>query len=798
MAGMTGEKKIIGLWRDRSDEADGSGGAAPEVAAPGDAEAMAAASPPAEAAPPPRGWLDPLPKEEADALMAEADAKTPPALRSDRWLAGLLIVLALAWCAVVGWTVSVAGTRIPAMADVPQIGLTLAGPLAILLLLWIARLLSSKARTDQFARAARALRQENEALTASVGALAGQLDAARGALAEQGQALQNYGLDAAARLHDSSASLTASADKLTAAHDRMAASGNVAQQRMDGLLAGLPRVDDVAQRLAENFAQAGRVAHQHGANLEAQLALLTERAAAADAAVLTLMDQLSGGFRAMEGHVEKLCNTVSLRSDAAAAVQKRALGLIAKEQEAIEARVAETLGALTRVTEEARARLADGCEESVSDLEARLATATETSQALATQLAAHAGVAEQLVAGLGEAVSDVDGRLTALDEQVRARSDAIGTALTALGGTVDSFADRSARGADTVQALVTGTEALITALDSAARELDEALPAAFARLEASAGSARAMVSGLGAPLAANAELASTVEARLEQSRKLTQLVRSELEAVQEDRVGALEALQAGLAAAEAQLRDLAAQSHTEARDGGTAMLAALEEVRAASQSAARDARALIEAAVDEAGGTLRERAAGALDAALKSEIDTQLRAIEAAADRAVAAANGAAEKLMRQLITIMDASASVEQRLAEAETVIASSDRDTLAKQVVVLTDSLKSTAIDLTKILSLDVSDTAWDAYLKGDRGIFARRAVHLIDKSEAREILRRYQSDMEFQRHVNHYIHDFEAILRVLMGTRDGQAISVTLLSSDIGKLYVVLAQAIDRLRS
>jgi len=35
-------------------------------------------------------------------------------------------------------------------------------------------------------------------------------------------------------------------------------------------------------------------------------------------------------------------------------------------------------------------------------------------------------------------------------------------------------------------------------------------------------------------------------------------------------------------------------------------------------------------------------------------------------------------------------------------------------------------------------------------------------------------------------------------MAGARDGSAISVTLLSSDIGKLYVALAQSIDRLRS
>src|SRR3546814_12482620 len=76
----------------------------------------------------------------------------------------------------------------------------------------------------------------------------------------------------------------------------------------------------------------------------------------------------------------------------------------------------------------------------------------------------------------------------------------------------------------------------------------------------------------------------------------------------------------------------------------------------------------------------------AIDAAVKTEVTTQLAAIEAASQRAVEAANGAADRLMRQMITIMDTSASVEQRAIEAEQAIAASDRDSLAKQVGLLT----------------------------------------------------------------------------------------------------------------
>ena len=116
---------------------------------------------------------------------------------------------------------------------------------------------------------------------------------------------------------------------------------------------------------------------------------------------------------------------------------------------------------------------------------------------------------------------------------------------------------------------------------------------------------------------------------------------------------------------------------------------------------------------------------------------------------------------------------------------------------MALITESLNSHSIDIAKALSTEVTDTAWASYLKGDRGVFTRRAVKLIDGGEAREIASLYEDDHEFRDHVSRYIHDFEAMLRTMLSTRDGHALGVTLLSSDMGKLYVALAQAIQRLR-
>ena len=141
---------------------------------------------------------------------------------------------------------------------------------------------------------------------------------------------------------------------------------------------------------------------------------------------------------------------------------------------------------------------------------------------------------------------------------------------------------------------------------------------------------------------------------------------------------------------------------------------------------------------------------------------------------------------------------NLERRIADSRESFEGVGDDSFARRMVLLTESLNSTAIDVAKILSNDVTDTAWAAYLKGDRGVFTRRAVRLLDAGEARAIAAHYGDDAEFREHVNRYIHDFESMMRVLLSTRDGNAIGVTLLSSDVGKLYVALAQAIERLRN
>ncbi|MDP9056518.1 MAG: ATPase [Pseudomonadota bacterium] len=204
------------------------------------------------------------------------------------------------------------------------------------------------------------------------------------------------------------------------------------------------------------------------------------------------------------------------------------------------------------------------------------------------------------------------------------------------------------------------------------------------------------------------------------------------------------------------------------------------------------------ASISSLANQLGEESGEAIERAMRLQVAEISGKLEQAAARAAGISREAASQLREQLAKVNDLVGNMETRVDQARARAEERVDDDFARRVALITEALNSNAIDIAKALDTDVSDTAWSAYLRGDRGIFTRRAVRLLDPPEARGIMQLYQNDRDFREYVSHYIHDFEGMLRQLLSTRDGHALGVTLLSSDMGKLYVLLAQAIERLRN
>ena len=233
---------------------------------------------------------------------------------------------------------------------------------------------------------------------------------------------------------------------------------------------------------------------------------------------------------------------------------------------------------------------------------------------------------------------------------------------------------------------------------------------------------------------------------------------------------------------------------TQAREELSAAIATLQKEATDALAGLEDRQA---EHIRKLAGQIGEASATAIDEALEERTKAAIGSLDEAGARASEASRTAAIQLRDQLLKVNELAGNLESRIARARERAEEQVDNDFSRRVALITESLNSNAIDIGKALSTEVTDTAWTSYLRGDRGIFTRRAVRLLDNTQAREIAELYDQEPDFREHVSRYIHDFEAMLRMLLSTRDGHALGVTVLSSDIGKLYVTLAQAIERLR-
>nr|MDP8994395.1 hypothetical protein [Pseudomonadota bacterium] len=436
--------------------------------------------------------------------------------------------------------------------------------------------------------------------------------------------------------------------------------------------------------------------------------------------------------------------------------------------------------------------------EATSGLADNVHTAGARVEALADRLAEQEQASRALLCGIDSEIAAIDQKFAQLRESGAFNAGRLTEAMAEVRESLQALHAEVRGGHQTTGESVERAHQLAGTLAGISAQLSAELPAALGEVEVQAGrtteAARALLPEVETvQVAAGAAAASLAEGEASVRRQQEELGR--LLGTIADSVGEAEERLRALAEA-------AGVADGEARkivtDTAPELVEALVRVRDTAHQAAAHAREAIAAVIPESVAKLAEASRDAVSEAVTEPVQEKLSQLSVMSEGAVAAARRASERLTRQLVTIGETAAAIEARLEEERAAREEKDAESLTRRVALLIESLNSTAIDVTKILSNEVTDTAWAAYLKGDRGVFTRRAVRLLDSGEAREVLRHYEEEPEFREQVNRYIHDFEAMLRRVLADKDGSPLSITLLSSDMGKLYVALAQAIERLRS
>ena len=586
--------------------------------------------------------------------------------------------------------------------------------------------------------------------------------------------------------------------------------------------------------MTNNIGNAGRNAQTQLEQLISGFNRLNEFGQASERQV----DHLRTAFEAAVGEFTRHCDALSSMADKSfAALRERGdefrTQLEGHEVEALAA-MRTRADTMSRELEEARAILDRQEQETLVSLRARLCAIRDEGAAIARALRddeTGAGEAWQAtieamtarIAEMDEKLNELHGANAQRMAQFSDQTDELGRSLASYGEQVASIsqtAEDAGRSVDSTLARATDrlrdSQAWLTEIEgnlpgvtessirlfelihASAEEGSRRLPGALSetenRLSALEERARAMREAAVAAAGAGEALSGSLNGTREDLGAIAQ----EVEALHDRLEQAASGHSGHLARIRGEITSLGDESAAIAERARAELSSALRELHEASRNAIID----IEGASAPAVRALAERLAGesaaAIDRAMRASAAETVGKLEAAASHAAGVSHEAAIQLRDQLLKVNELAGNLEMRVAQARERAEEQVDNDFSRRAALITEALNSCSIDIAKALSADVADTAWAAYLRGDRGIFTRRAVTLLDNAEGRAISQIYETDQEFRGHVSRFIHDFEAMLRQILSTRDGHSLGVTLLSSDMGKLYVALAQAIERLRS
>jgi ABC-type transporter Mla subunit MlaD len=713
-------------------------------------------------------------------------------------LASALILLAIAWTAFTAWS---AGRALGnASLSSPQIAQWVAvatGPLALLGLVWLMFGRTRRREAEKFTRSVVTMRTEARSLEALLQVLSQRISDSRSELTMITEHLMQLGDKATDKLGGITRDFDSSTDKLAKQGQALDRAAEMARTDIAVLLEDLPRAEQHARSISEQLRGAASDTAARTAEFDRQLAALADRTREADEIVSAAAQRLVAHLTHIESAGAAAAVRVGEAESGFSAAVEALLDRTGATLEEIRTGIDVQAQAVTALVEQAQAGIGRAGVDAAGALEANVGAANTALDALTARVAEQERASQRMVAEIDRALGDLDQRFAALaqagDERAGRFLDALGRSRSEL----EALGEVTVRQDDSLQTLAQRTQGLQASLErlsaTVRAQVSHALEEAGGQTEYLVNSTRSVRPEIewirDAAREASERLESTGSALAGQQERLSALLAS-----LDEGVGGAEAKLAELATAMSAAQAEAAQLTSET---GPNLVQALVQVREAAAHAAERAREAISAIIPQTAEGLSEATREALERVIRESVEDRLREVESAAARAVDSARGATDRLTQQMLVLGQSATALEQHIEKQQEERREADSEAFARRVSLLIDSMHSASIDVGKILSDEVDEKAWEAYLKGDRGVFTRRAARLIGSSESRAIRAHYESDREFQQSANRYIHDFEAMLRRVMAERDGGMIAVTLMSSDMGKLYAALSDSLDRRR-
>ncbi|HEX8937538.1 MAG TPA: hypothetical protein VF776_04650 [Sphingomicrobium sp.] len=713
-------------------------------------------------------------------------------------LATALIILAGLWIGYSAWSAgrTLAGQPLSSPLIAQWLAVA-AGPLALMGLVWLMFGRTRRKEAERFTRSVITMRSEARSLEALLEVLSQRINDSRSELSMISQHLMQLGDDATGKLGGITREFDSSSEKLKLHGEALDRAAEAARNDIAVLLDDLPKAEQTARSVAEQFRSIGSESLTKAETFGEQVDKLAERTRSTDQLVGEASDRLAARLSEIEAAGAAAVGSAGQAEAAFSGTLDALLERTSVTLDQIRSGIDVQAAAVASLVAQASAGIGKAGADAGESLAANIDRASSSLEGLSARVAEQDRASQHMIAEIDRGLALIDQRFSELAANGDERANHFLESLTRARAELDTLAAQAGTQEGAIGSLAERSAMLRESIERLAIEIREKVGPAIGeaqegadRLVEVAASARPEIGWLrDATIEASEKLSATNCEIAEQRERFSELLAS-VDSGVEDAQSRLAELASTLAQVEREAANLSSET-------GPALVASLVQVKEAAVHAAERARESIQAVIPETAGKLSEEAAQALERVIRESIEDRLRDVETVAAHAVESARSASDRLTQQMITIGQTATALEAHIERTSKEQREKDSEAFAKRVALLIDSMHSAAIDVGKIMADEIDDKAWNSYLKGNRGVFTSRAVRLIGGSETRAIRAHYETDSEFQRSVNRYVADFEAMLRRVLAERDGGMIAVTLMSSDMGKLYAGLSQAIDKLR-
>lgn len=142
-----------------------------------------------------------------------------------------------------------------------------------------------------------------------------------------------------------------------------------------------------------------------------------------------------------------------------------------------------------------------------------------------------------------------------------------------------------------------------------------------------------------------------------------------------------------------------------------------------------------------------------------------------------------------QLNEILDVSQKAKTYVEQTKAELADIETDKFMKDAKVILEALSTFSVDIAHIFTPKTEEEMWKKYYAGDKNIFTRAVIPVLEKEKKTQIKKMFEENPEVRSAISRYMASFEELIEKAQRNEHKDILLPVLMGSDAGRLSMIL---------